>query len=77
MPKYNVLMVLAIINLTNKKITHVVVKERRSPHVGCLVPVRYIIDTSGPSRWLIGSVADRVMRRATVPVLLVRADKES
>ena len=31
---------------------------------------------SGFSRWLIGSVADRVVRRATAPVLLVRAAKE-
>jgi nucleotide-binding universal stress UspA family protein len=31
---------------------------------------------SGLSRWLIGSVADRVMRGASVPVLLVRATKE-
>jgi nucleotide-binding universal stress UspA family protein len=29
---------------------------------------------SGPSRWLMGSVADRVVRGATSPVLLVRAD---
>jgi nucleotide-binding universal stress UspA family protein len=28
---------------------------------------------SGPSRWLMGSVADRVVRGATVPVLLVQA----
>ena len=28
---------------------------------------------SGPSRWLMGSVADRIVRRANVPVLLVRA----
>ena len=28
---------------------------------------------SGSSRWLMGSVADRVVRGATVPVLLVRA----
>jgi nucleotide-binding universal stress UspA family protein len=28
---------------------------------------------SGPSRWLMGSVADRVVRGAAVPVLLVRA----
>lgn len=28
---------------------------------------------SGLSRWLLGSVADRVVRGATVPVLLVRA----
>lgn len=27
---------------------------------------------SGPSRWLMGSVADRVVRGANVPVLLVR-----
>ncbi|MGD2205658.1 MAG: universal stress protein [Anaerolineae bacterium] len=27
---------------------------------------------SGPSRWLMGSVADRVVRGATTPVLLVR-----
>lgn len=31
---------------------------------------------SGLSRWLIGSVADRVVRGATVPVLLVRARQE-
>lgn len=28
---------------------------------------------SGPSRWLMGSVADRIVRGANVPVLLVRA----
>jgi nucleotide-binding universal stress UspA family protein len=28
---------------------------------------------SGPSRWLMGSVADRVVRGATMPVLLVQA----
>jgi nucleotide-binding universal stress UspA family protein len=32
---------------------------------------------SGLSRWLMGSVADRVVRGATVPVLLVRAGKEA
>ena len=32
---------------------------------------------SGPSRWLMGSVADRVVRGATVPVLLVRAPEQS
>jgi nucleotide-binding universal stress UspA family protein len=31
---------------------------------------------SGVSRWLMGSVADRVVRGATVPVLLVRTQKE-
>jgi nucleotide-binding universal stress UspA family protein len=31
---------------------------------------------SGFSRWLMGSVADRIVRGATVPVLLVRARKE-
>jgi nucleotide-binding universal stress UspA family protein len=31
---------------------------------------------SGLSRWLMGSVADRVVRGATVPVLLVRVAKE-
>jgi nucleotide-binding universal stress UspA family protein len=31
---------------------------------------------SGLSRWMIGSVTDRVMRGANVPVLLVRAQKE-
>jgi nucleotide-binding universal stress UspA family protein len=30
----------------------------------------------GPSRWLVGSVADRVVCEATVPVLLVCARKE-
>jgi nucleotide-binding universal stress UspA family protein len=30
---------------------------------------------SGFSRWLIGSVSDRVMRGANVPVLMVRAQK--
>jgi nucleotide-binding universal stress UspA family protein len=28
----------------------------------------------GPGRWVLGSVADRVLRGATLPVLLVRAD---
>ena len=32
---------------------------------------------SGLSRWLMGSVADRVVRGATVPVLLVRTRKEN
>jgi nucleotide-binding universal stress UspA family protein len=31
---------------------------------------------SGLSRWLMGSVADRVVRGATVPVLLVRTRKD-
>lgn len=31
---------------------------------------------SGVSRWLMGSVADRVVRGATVPVLLVRTREE-
>jgi len=31
---------------------------------------------SGLSRWLMGSVADRVVRGATVPVLLVRTRRE-
>lgn len=31
---------------------------------------------SGSSRWLMGSVADRVVRGATVPVLLVRASEQ-
>ena len=30
---------------------------------------------SGPSRWLMGSVADRVVRGAATPVLLVRASE--
>ena len=29
---------------------------------------------SGPSRWVLGSVAERVLRHAQVPLLLVRAD---
>ena len=32
---------------------------------------------SGLSRWLMGGVADRVIRGARVPVLLVRAQKET
>jgi nucleotide-binding universal stress UspA family protein len=32
---------------------------------------------SGPSRWLMGSVADRVVRGAAVPVLLVRASEKN
>jgi nucleotide-binding universal stress UspA family protein len=31
---------------------------------------------SGSSRWLMGTVADRVVRGATVPVLLVRASEQ-
>jgi sporulation protein YlmC with PRC-barrel domain len=37
---------LVIINPTNKKITHVVVRERQSPHAERLVPIRYITDTT-------------------------------
>jgi nucleotide-binding universal stress UspA family protein len=32
--------------------------------------------SSGLSRWLMGSVADRVMRGSTIPVLLVRAEQK-
>ena len=32
---------------------------------------------SGVSRWLMGSIADRVVRGASMPVLLVRARKEN
>ncbi|MGD9049783.1 MAG: universal stress protein [Anaerolineae bacterium] len=32
---------------------------------------------SGFSRWLMGSVADRVVRGATAPVLLIPADREN
>jgi nucleotide-binding universal stress UspA family protein len=31
---------------------------------------------SGLSRWLMGSVSDRVVRGANVPVLMVRAQKK-
>lgn len=31
---------------------------------------------TGPARWIIGSVAERVVRASTVPVLLVRARPE-
>lgn len=31
---------------------------------------------SGPSRWLMGGVADRIVRGANVPVLLVRASQK-
>ncbi len=31
---------------------------------------------SGPARWLLGSVAEAVVRRSTVPVLLLRVDDE-
>ena len=30
---------------------------------------------SGPARWLLGSVADRVVRHSKYPVMLVRAEK--
>jgi sporulation protein YlmC with PRC-barrel domain len=36
-----------IINPTNKKITHVVVKERQSPHAERLVPIRYLTEATG------------------------------
>lgn len=36
-----------VIDPTNRKMTHVVVKERRSPHSERLVPIRYISDTTG------------------------------
>lgn len=32
---------------------------------------------SGPERWLLGSVADRVLQGARIPVLLVRAPRAS
>jgi len=32
---------------------------------------------SGVSRWLIGSVADRITRSVNVPILLVRSPKDS
>jgi len=32
---------------------------------------------SGVSRWMVGSVADRVARSVNVPVLLVRAPRDS
>jgi len=32
---------------------------------------------SGPARWLLGSVADRVLQGARIPVLLVRAPQEA
>jgi nucleotide-binding universal stress UspA family protein len=32
---------------------------------------------SGPERWLLGSVADRVLQSARLPTLLVRAAKEA
>ncbi len=37
---------LVIIDPTNNKITHVVVKERQSPHIERLVPIRYVTDTA-------------------------------
>ena len=47
----------------------------------CTNPVDLILicsrGRSGLSRWLMGSVADRVVRGANVPVLLVRAAKET
>ncbi|QLQ08828.1 MAG: universal stress protein [Anaerolineae bacterium] len=30
---------------------------------------------TGPSRWFLGSVADRVVRGASMPVLIVRPEK--
>ena len=36
-----------IINPTNRKITHVVVKERQSPHAERLVPIRYLAEATG------------------------------
>jgi nucleotide-binding universal stress UspA family protein len=32
---------------------------------------------SGMSRWLMGSIADRVSRRTNIPVMLIRARKDS
>lgn len=32
---------------------------------------------SGPSRWMLGSVAEKVLRRATVPVLVVRSTTDA
>ena len=36
-----------IINPTNRKITHVVVEERQSPHAERLVPIRHLTETTG------------------------------
>jgi sporulation protein YlmC with PRC-barrel domain len=35
-----------IVNPTTKKITHLVVKERQSPHTERLVPIRFVVDTA-------------------------------
>jgi nucleotide-binding universal stress UspA family protein len=64
--------------------TQIVTTEGR-PHVGILQFAEtsqadlIVICTrgrSGFSRWLMGSVADRVVRGASVPVLLVRSSQE-
>jgi len=73
------------VDVRNKGISVKVVTVAGSPHVEI---VRFaeseqmdiiVICTrghSGVSRWLMGSVADRVARSVNVPVLLVRAQKD-
>lgn len=72
------------VDIRNKGISVRVVTIPGSPHVEiALFAERENIDLivictrgqSGLSRWLMGSVADRVARGVSVPVLLVRARK--
>ncbi|MCA9995161.1 MAG: universal stress protein [Anaerolineales bacterium] len=48
--------------------------------LACLVAADVIVMSthgrSGIGRWLLGSVADKVLRQANVPVLLIRAQEE-
>jgi nucleotide-binding universal stress UspA family protein len=46
---------------------------RMSEEIGADVIAMSTHGRTGPARWLLGSVADRVVRNSKVPVLLIRA----
>jgi nucleotide-binding universal stress UspA family protein len=46
---------------------------RTSEEVGADVIAMSTHGRTGPARWLLGSVADRVVRNSKIPVLLIRA----
>ena len=62
-----------IINPTYRKITHVVVKERQSPHAERLVPIRYFTETIGDMIRLRCSRHELSEMRPLVLVEFVRA----
>ncbi len=47
--------------------------QRTAEEVGADVIAMSTHGRTGPARWLLGSVADRVVRNSNIPVLLIRA----